>query len=293
MNPIRMMRQTAEPVFIRPSQTFKPFRSSFLVRSSAMLAASAAFTLAASAQSTETTLPDAPSVTLAALQQNDNAHQVEGQTTPTQNTPNGPVNPANGGQPKQTKRILGIVPNFRAVSADTKLPPQTVKEKFISTSQQSFDYSSVLFSAILAGVNMAQDSTPQFHQGAAGYGRYFWHTFADQTDENFMVQAIIPAATHEDSRYYTLGHGNLAHRALYAFDRTLITRTDAGGETFNFSEIVGAGAASGISTTYYPSADKTWTKTGQRWLQNVVIDGATYMFQEFWPDINNAVFHQQ
>jgi hypothetical protein len=288
-----MTHQTAEPVFIRPSRNLKPFRSSLLVRGSAMLAASAAFTFGASAQNAETTLPDAPSVTLAALQQDDNARQVEKQTTPTQNTPNGPVNPADGGHPKQTKRILGIVPNFRAVSADTKLPPQTVKEKFISTSQQSFDYSSVLFSAILAGVAQAQDSTPQFHQGAAGYGRYFWHTFADQTDENFMVQAIIPAATHEDSRYYTLGHGNLAHRALYAFDRTLITRTDAGGETFNFSEIVGAGAASGISTTYYPSAERTWTKTGQRWLQNVIIDGATYMFQEFWPDINNAVFHQQ
>jgi hypothetical protein len=293
VNPICMTHQTAEPVFIRPSRNLKPFRSSLLVRGSAMLAASAAFTFGASAQNAETTLPDAPSVTLAALQQDDNARQVEKQTTPTQNTPNGPVNPADGGHPKQTKRILGIVPNFRAVSADTKLPPQTVKEKFISTSQQSFDYSSVLFSAILAGVAQAQDSTPQFHQGAAGYGRYFWHTFADQTDENFMVQAIIPAATHEDSRYYTLGHGNLAHRALYAFDRTLITRTDAGGETFNFSEIVGAGAASGISTTYYPSAERTWTKTGQRWLQNVIIDGATYMFQEFWPDINNAVFHQQ
>jgi hypothetical protein len=32
---------------------------------------------------------------------------------------------------------------------------------------------------------------------------------------------------------------------------------------------------------------------GQRWLQNVIIDGVTYMFQEFWPDINNAVFHQK
>src|ERR1700691_1053896 len=30
----------------------------------------------------------------------------------------------------QTKRILGVVPNFRSVDADTKLRPQTVKEKF-------------------------------------------------------------------------------------------------------------------------------------------------------------------
>ncbi len=227
-------------------------------------------------------MPDAPSAVLAAQQGNS--------ATPTQQTPN---NPTNGGEPKQTKRILGIVPNFRAVSADTHLPPQTVGQKFKSTAQQSFDYSSVLFSAILAGVDQAEGSDPEFGHGANGYGQYLWHTYADQTDENFWVQAILPAVTHEDSRYYTLGHGNFLHRGIYAFDRTLITRKDSGGNTFNISEIIGAGAASGISTAYYPSQERTWTKTGQRWLQNVIIDGGTYVFQEFWPNINNAIFHQK
>ncbi len=232
-------------------------------------------------------MPDAPSAVLDAQQQQGNA------ATPTAQTPNGPVNPADDNQPKQTKRILGIMPNFRAVSADTHLPPQTAKEKYSSTFQQSFDYSAFVFVAGLAGVQQVEDSTPQFHEGAAGYGRYYWHTFADQTDENFWVQAILPAALHQDSRYYTLGHGNIAKRALYAFDRTLITRDDSGNEDFNYSEVVGAGAASGISDLYYPGVDKTWTKTGQRWLENVVIDGATYVFQEFWPDLNNAIFHQK
>ncbi len=236
-------------------------------------------------------IPDAPSAVLAAQQ--DNGHQQGNGATPTQQTTNGPVNPQNGGQPKQTKRILGIVPNFRAVSADTKLPPQTAKEKFASTFQQSFDYSDFIFVAALAGVDQADNATPEFHQGAAGYGRYYWHTFADQTDENFWVQAILPSVTHEDSRYYTLGHGNILYRAVYAFDRTLITRKDSGGETVNLSEIIGSGAASGISTAYYPSQEKTWTKTGQRWLENGIIDGATYVFQEFWPDVNNAIFHQK
>ena len=243
------------------------------LRAAAFLGAVTTVASCAYGQSTDT-MPDAPSFVQAAQQ--------------------GGAAPQTGAAgPKQTKRILGIVPNFRAVSADVKLPPQSVKEKFTSTVQQSFDYSSVVFSAILAGVAQAEDQTPEFHQGAAGYGRYFWHTFADQTDENFMVQAIFPAATHEDSRYYTLGHGGLVKRAIYAFDRTLITRSDSGNETFNISEVVGAGAASGISTTYYPGAEKTWTKTGQRWLTNVIIDGGTYVFQEFWPDINDRVFHQK
>lgn len=194
---------------------------------------------------------------------------------------------------KQTKRILGIVPNFRSVSADVKLPPQSVKEKFVETTQDSFDYSSFIFVGILAGVSQLEDSTPEFRQGAVGYGRYYWHTFVDQANENYQVEFFFPVALRQDPRYYTLGHGGLWKRTLYSFSRVLITRTDAGGETFNTSEIAGAGAAAGISDLYYPSVDRTWTKTGQRWLLNVGLDGGTFIFKEFWPDINNSIFHQK
>ncbi|HZY74007.1 MAG TPA: hypothetical protein VFE22_12960 [Edaphobacter sp.] len=194
---------------------------------------------------------------------------------------------------KQTKRILGIIPNFRSVSADQKLPPQSIKEKFMTTTEDSFDYSAFIFSGILAGVSQAENSYPEFHQGAAGYGRYYWHTFADQTIENYNVEFIFPTLLHQDSRYYTLGHGGLFKRTGYSFSRVLITRTDGGNQTFNASEIVGAGAASGLSSLYYPSSERTWTKVGQRWFTNVSLDGLTFVFKEFWPDINSAVFHQK
>ena len=45
---------------------------------------------------------------------------------------------------------------------------------------------------------MAQESQPQFGQGAAGYGIYYAHTFADDTIENYMVGAIVPTLTNED-----------------------------------------------------------------------------------------------
>ncbi len=231
-----------------------------------------------------TSVPDAPSAV--------EAQAAESQKTPTTQTQNGPVSPATG-QPKQTKRILGVIPNFRAVSADQKLPPQTAREKLKGTTQQSFDYSAFILPALLAADAQAQDSVPAFHQGAAGYARYYWHALADQTDENFWVQAIVPIALHQDSRYYTEGRGGVVKRGAYAFSRILITRNDAGHETFNASEIFGAGAASGISDLYYPQSDRTWTKTGQRWILNVGIDGGTFLFQEFWPNINNAIFHQK
>jgi len=228
-------------------------------------------------------VPDAPSAVLG--MQSD---QVDG------TFPNSPTATAPASQEgKQTKRILGIVPNFRSVSADEKLPPQSIKDKFITTSQDSFDYSAFIFVGILAGISQAENSYPEFHQGAAGYGRYYWHTFADQTVENYMVEFALPTVLHQDSRYYTLGRGGLFKRTAYSFSRVLITRTDEGNETFNASEIVGAGAASGISSLYYPSTERTWTKVGQHWLTNVSLDGLTFVVKEFWPDVNNAIFHQK
>jgi len=191
---------------------------------------------------------------------------------------------------RQTKRILWIIPNYRSVSANTHLPPQGLKEKFWLATQDSFDYSSFLMAGILAGTGQAKNSVPEFRQGAAGFGRYYWHSFADQGVGNYMTEAIVPAATREDPRYYTLGHGGLFRRSGYALSRLLVTRTDSGGSSFNFSEIVGNGAGAGISDLYYPAPERTWTKTGQKWLTQVAIDGVFNVFKEFWPDINHSVF---
>jgi hypothetical protein len=200
--------------------------------------------------------------------------------------------PAQDGQPAtQTKRILGIIPNFRAVSANTKLPPQSAKEKFLTATEDSFDYSAVLLPALLAAYSQATNATPEFHQGAAGYGRYLWHSYVDQAVENYSVEAIGPIITRQDNRYYTLGSGGFFKRSGYAISRVVITRNDAGHETFNSSEVIGAGAAAGISNLYYPSPERTFGNTADKWGLNVGIDAATFLFKEFWPDINNALFH--
>lgn len=193
----------------------------------------------------------------------------------------------------QTQRILGIIPNFRAVSTDTKLPPQSAKDKFVTASQDSFDYSSIFLPAVLAGYSQATNSTPEFHQGAAGYGRYFWHTFVDQTIENYSVEFIVPSITHQDTRYYTLGHGGFLKRTGYALSRVVVTRTDSGNSTFNTSEVVGAGAAAGISNFYYPSKERTFSSTASKWGVNVGVDALTFVSKEFWPDINQRLFRAQ
>ncbi len=210
---------------------------------------------------------------------------------PTQAAPaSTPSNP-NEEYGKQDKRILWVIPNYRAVSANTHLPPLNLKGELWLATQDTFDYSGFILVGALAGINMAGKSQPTFGQGAEGFGKYYWHVFVDGAIENYMTEAIIPVATKEDPRYYTLGKGGFVKRTGYAVSRLFITRTNSGKSTFNLSEVVGAGAAAGIGNAYYPAQDNQWVKTYQRWGTQVGLDGLFNVLKEFWPDINQAVFH--
>jgi hypothetical protein len=217
--------------------------------------------------SLDSSLPDSP------------APQTGAQTTPPEHTD------------QQTSRILGILPNFRAVSANQHLPPQTVKDKFVTATEDSFDYSSLFVPVALAGYNELRNNTPEFGTGGTGYGRYLWHSAVDQTSENYFVEFIVPSLTHEDTRFYTLGNGGFWHRTGYALSRAVVTRTDHGKETFNISEVFGAGASAGLSNLYYPRRERTLGNTGQNWGVDIGIDAAAFVLKEFWPDINHALFH--
>ena len=265
-----------------------------------LLASCSAYGVAQAQQTPQATLPDSPGTILASNTHRNSADDTSSsndaaaeppslQQSNASSSPSGQS--ASDPQAKQTKRILGIIPNFRAVSSDTKLPPQSPKEKFLTATQDSFDYSALFIPAFLAGYGQATNATPEFHQGAAGYARYYWHNFVDQAIENYMVEAIVPIITHQDNRYYTLGRGGFLKRTKYALTRAVITRNDAGNETFNTSEIIGAGAAAGISNLYYPSRERTFSNTAEKWGINVGIDAGTFVFKEFWPDINKAIFH--
>jgi hypothetical protein len=73
----------------------------------------------------------------------------------------------------------------------------------------------------------------------------------------------------------------------------VITRNDAGNETFNTSEVVGAGASAGLSTAYYPASQRTFSNVSSEWGIDVAIDAASFVAKEFWPDINRKLFHQK
>ncbi len=192
---------------------------------------------------------------------------------------------------RQPKRILGIMPNYRAVSAGAT-PPPTPKQAFEIATRQSFDYSAFIFVGITSLLAEARDTHPALGKGIGGYGQYYWRGFVDKTDGNYLVIFALPTVFHEDERYYALGKGGFLKRAVYAGSRVLITPNYHGHDTFNASDVFGRGIAQAISASYYPAGDRTLGDIAVKYGWAMGRDALTNIFREFWPDIATHVLHR-
>ncbi|HVB57781.1 MAG TPA: hypothetical protein VNE63_15330 [Candidatus Acidoferrales bacterium] len=209
-------------------------------------------------------------------------------------------NPSNAGpsgqaipvSKQQPKRILGIMPNYRAVSAGAIPPPPTPKQAFWIATKNSFDYSSFIFVGLTSMIAEGSNTHPQLGKGVPGFGRYYWRGFVDKTDGNYLVTFALPTVFHQDERYYAKGEGRIWKRAVYAVSRVAITPDYNGHDTFNVSELLGRVMAQGISTAYYPSKDHTVSAIAEKYGYAILRDASTNAFREFWPDIATHVLHR-
>jgi len=224
--------------------------------------------------------------------------QIQPETAPPAQ-PDSPAPPV--GQPaqqatppsqQQPKRILGVMPNYRAVSAGAIPPPPTPKQAFKIATQNSFDYSSFIFVGITSLMAWGTDAHPQLRSGMAGYGRYYWRGFLDKADGNYLVIFALPTVFHQDERYYARGQGNFWKRGIYAASRVLITPDYHGHDSFNASEVFGRGMAQAISAAYYPSQSRTAGALAVKYGWAIGRDALTNVFREFWPDIAKHVLHR-
>ena len=192
----------------------------------------------------------------------------------------------------QPKRILGVMPNFRAVSAGALPPPPTPKHSLWIATQNSFDYSAFLFNGFTSLEAIASNAHPELGKGLSGYGRYYWRGFIDRTDGNYFVIFVLPTILHQDERYYAMGKGGFLKRTIYSASRVLITPNYEGHNTFNASEVFGRGIAQAISVSYYPPQSRTAGSIARKYGFAIGRDALTNVFREFWPDIAVHVLHR-
>jgi hypothetical protein len=216
---------------------------------------------------------------------------ASGSTTPS-DKPQHKITADTGTQPH---RILGLMPNYRSVSAGEIPPPPGFKQSFKIATRQAFDYSSFVFLGMTTASAYWEDSHPAldtYNGGNAVFWAYLWRGFLDKTDGTYQSAWILPTLLHEDTRYYAMGHGSKWKRLGYAMSRVAVARTYEGHATPNLAGLGGKIGSQFVSRTYYPPGSETFGVLATKFAYACARDMGFTVFREFYPDIAIHILHR-
>jgi len=187
--------------------------------------------------------------------------------------------------------IFGRKLEFRSVHAPHYKPGAvlctlTVKDKFFFFLEDSVQPANFLTAGFNAGIGQAEDDDPSYGQGAAGYGKRFGASLADQASGEFFKDFVYPTIFSEDPRYYRMAHGSTGRRFLHAVEHSVIAYRDKdGSKMFNFSEWLGTASAVVLANTYHFDNRRGAGPAAERLSISVGSDAGFDILREFWPEI--------
>ena len=191
---------------------------------------------------------------------------------------------SNNGAVNTTWEILGRKSVFfPELAHDTE--PLSSRQKLELAADQSIAPYGLIVSAFTAGISQARNSWPGYGQGAQGYGKRFGATLALNASSDVFGTFLLPSVLRHDPRYFVSARGGPAHKVGYAISRIFVTRTDRGGQAFNWSGVLAPLMAESLANTYLPDGERTTGKTFQRYGIHLGIDAAANVAKEFWPRI--------
>jgi hypothetical protein len=155
---------------------------------------------------------------------------------------------------QEKQRVLGVFPNFY-VNYDPNPAPMTAKLKFKLALRVAVDPVTILGVGFIAGLDQA-GNTPNYQQGAKGYGQRFGALAADSFTDVMIGGAILPSLLHQDPRYFYQGKGTTKSRLLHAISYPFVCRGDNGQMQPNYSSLGGDLAASALENAYYPQSNR-------------------------------------
>ena len=153
---------------------------------------------------------------------------------------------------EEKQRALGIVPMFGMTSVKNA-PPLSSKQKFQLMARTMIDPFNFVSAGLTAGLGQATNSFAGYGQGAAGFGKRYAAALADNADSNFFSNYFYPVLFKQDPRYFRVGEGSIKKRTWTALEEEFVARKDSGGQTFHFSNVLGAITA---GTTFFSPASR-------------------------------------
>lgn len=199
-------------------------------------------------------------------------------------------------QPGTLARPVDAPPN-RTVKTPLKpnaqeLPPlHSVRDYWNLYLGETFSPLSLAGTIFNASFSQVTHSDPQYGSNANAFGQRIGASAADIAAQDFFGDFLIASTFHEDPRYVRRGEGySFGNRFGYAVSRSVIIRTDSGGRSFNWDNVLGSAMSTGFSNLYYPPPSRTAGAMLIHFGTDVADTGFVNLAPEFWPDFRRKVF---
>ena len=189
--------------------------------------------------------------------------------------------------------FLGFHPNLAPFEVPDNAPPMNVKQKYAFAYHQAEDFKAHVGNVLQAALQQSRDSQPHYGQGWGPYAQRYGAAEADQVTSCFFIYGFFPHVLKTDPRYFRKKSGSIWSRMNYAASRTLVTKKDSGGLTFNTPQVMGQLFQAGISTAYYPERDRDPGQVFQCWGLSLLFNSGYNIGAEFYSDIWHKVFRRK
>jgi len=189
---------------------------------------------------------------------------------------------------QEHQRVAGVMATFNTTTNRNALP-LSPGQKFRLFFRSSTDPWPFLLAGVVSGIGQANDSYPEWGQGAQGYAKRYGAAFSDAFIGNFFGNAVLPVVLREDPRYFQKGTGSHIGRFLWAASSTFWCKRDNGKWGPNYANVGGNMIGAAIARAYYPPSERDVPST--------LSDGITVSVEgivgaeiiEFWPDVARAM----
>jgi hypothetical protein len=163
--------------------------------------------------------------------------------------------------------------------------PLSSTEKFKLFVDKTIAPSTWVSAGFSAGEKQAFNTYPGYGQGWEGYGKRYGAAIANSASTNFLGTFLFPSLFHQDPRHFFYNRPGTWKKIEYAISRQIVTRTDRGGNAFNWSRVLSVIAAEGIANSYLPPDERTVGKTFERAGDRFAWGVGSTLIKEFWPVI--------
>jgi hypothetical protein len=164
------------------------------------------------------------------------------------------IDPALPPAPLERGAYFSIFPEYEVVSVTNgSVPPLTVRQKFEIAYRKTFSPALPIDSLAIAGFDQATNLGPAYGQEWGAFGKRVGYNAANFTAKALFSFGIVPAAFHQDPRYFRLGSGSIHARMLWVLRSQVAAFSDRGTAMPNYGKLIGYAASTALSNVYMPA----------------------------------------